>query len=96
MEPRPGSGPLRHAHEQHLVLVRQCAGCARWIILRGSLDHVGAFSDQGEARAAAKQILHDLAGRPDPDPLHIEIIQSGHVVVAGLSPPTTRVAPAAA
>jgi len=96
MDKRTGPSPYRHAHEQHLVLVRQCAGCARWIVLRGSLDHVGVFSDQGAARAAAKQMLHDLAGHPDPDPLHIEITRTGHVVATGLSPVAPIEASAAA
>jgi len=75
---------MRHAHE----MPSNAAGPAA--------HHVAAFSDPGEARAAAKRELHDLAGRPNPDPLHIEIIQSGHVVAASLSPGAAVPAPAAA
>lgn len=78
---RPG-----HAHEQHLVLVRQCDCCGRWVVLRGSADHVAGFSDQGEARAAARELLGAMEGRPDPDPISIEITRPGHAVATGLPP----------
>lgn len=89
--PRPG-----HAHEQHLVLVRQCDGCARWVILRGSLEHVGAYHDQWAARAAAKELLRAIEGRPDPDPLGIEITRQGRAVATGLPPVDPVKTPAAA
>ena len=89
--PRPG-----HAHEQHLVLERQCNRCGRWVVLRGSTDHVAAFNDQGEARAAAKRLLRDLAGHPDPDPLLLEITTTGHVIATGKPLVEPVEAPAAA
>lgn len=80
------SRPRGHAHEQHLVVVRQCDGCARWVVLRGWTTHAAAFNNQGEARAAAKRVLRDIAGRPDPDPLYLEIDRTGHVAAIGQAP----------
>ena len=88
---RPG-----HAHEQHLVLVRQCDCCARWIVLRGSTEHVAAFHDQRAARAAANELLRAIEGRPDPAPLAIEITVEGNAVTTGLPPAASVEAPAAA
>jgi len=80
------SRPRGHAHEQHLVLLQQCPCCARWIVLRGWANHVAAFNDQGAARAAAKRVFRDIAGRPDPAPLLVEVPGPDHVVATGLSP----------
>ena len=75
-----------HAHEQHVLLVRQCSRCARWVVLRGWTDHVAAFSTRRAARAAAARMLRDLERNPDPDPLCIEITVEGHAVATGLPP----------
>jgi len=85
-----------HAHEQHLLLVRQCSRCARWIVLRGWTNHVAAFNNQGAARAAAARLLRDLARNPDPDPICIEITVEGSAVATGLPPVEPVEAPAAA
>lgn len=80
------SRPIGHAHEQHLVLVRQCDRCARWIVLRGWSNHVAAFDTSRQARRAAKRLLRRLERNPDPDPICIEITVEGGAVATGLPP----------
>ena len=85
-----------HAHEQHVVLVRQCSRCARWVVLHGKLDHVTAYHDEDSAIAYAEYLREKIIGRPDPDPLQVEVIGPGHVVATGSTPAASIEAPAAA
>ena len=69
---RPG-----HAHEQHLVVVRQCDCCARWIVLCGQVVHVAGYHDEGNARADAAQLLRNITGHPDPRPVLVVVADDG-------------------
>lgn len=81
-----------HAHEQHLVLLRQCAGCGRWVVLLGKADHSAAFHDRPNARAYADRLRREIAGRPDPDPLLVEVAAPDRDVAA-IAPPAKSTTP---
>jgi len=96
MAKKPRSRRSGHAHEQHVVLVRQCDRCARWVVLRGQLDHVTAYHDEASAIDYADYLRSKMQGSPDPDPVLVEVTREGPAASPGQAPAEVVEAPAAA